>query len=188
MRELVESHAKLHWLTESGIIRLNSSTALIGHDGWSDARLGKIGLIGNVPRDFMRIEDLKDLRRAEYEGALNRLGAAAAGQIRQRLLEAVASYQQIYLVTHVPPFKEASLDRARRICDDEKLPFYSCKAVGDVLLEIMGDYPKCRLTLLCGHTHEKCEVDILPNLHVKVLDAGYGSWYPPGIISINASA
>ena len=28
------------WLTISGIVKLNSHTALIGHDGWSDAKFG----------------------------------------------------------------------------------------------------------------------------------------------------
>ena len=185
IRAFVKEESNLHWLTESGVIEINQTTALIGHDGWADARYGKISTTGTaVPRDFFRIEDLKGLPRTQFETALNQLGEQAAECIRQMLVEAVVKYKQIYLVTHVPPFPEASLDRSGRICDDEKLPFYSCKAVGDVLLEVMSDNPDCRLTVLCGHSHEKCTVEILPNLQVVVLKAGYGTWYPPGTIKI----
>jgi predicted phosphohydrolase len=184
IRNLVSEYSNLHWLSESGVISLNSTTALIGHEGWADARLGKIGLTGTVPRDFMMIEDLKILQRSKFESALNDLGDAAADYIRGVLLEAVAKHKDVFLVTHVPPFKEASLDRSRRICDDQRLPFYSCKAIGDVLIEIMSQNPECKLTVLSGHMHEKCEVDILPNLQVKVLDAGYGTWYPTGTLNV----
>jgi predicted phosphohydrolase len=184
IRSLVKNHNELYWLSESGVISLNSTTALIGHEGWADARYAPVPAHGTVPRDFMRIEDFKALPRAEFEGALNKLGGEAAAYIRKVLSEAVAFHKHVYLVTHVPPFKEASLDRSRRICGDDQLPFYSCKAIGDVLLEVMKENPECRLTVLSGHTHEKCEVEILPNLQIRVLDAGYGTWYPPRLIKI----
>lgn len=184
IRCLTDEHPDLYWLSESGVIALNSETALIGHEGWADARYAPVPPAGNVPRDFMRIEDFKSLLRTEYENVLNQLGDNAARHIHKVLLEAVAAYKHIYLVTHVPPFREASIDRSGRICNDEKLPFYTCQAVGDVILKIMNERPECNLTVLCGHTHEKCEIDMLPNLQIKVLDAGYGTWYQPGIIRI----
>lgn len=185
IRALVEKHSDLFWLSEDGVISLDEKTALIGHDGWADARFGKISSSGNtVPRDFMRIKDLKGLFRTEYKSFLNKLGDEAAAYIREVLLRAVANYEHIHLVTHVPPFREASLDRSGRICNDEKLPFYSCRIMGEVLLEIMSEHPDCHLTVLCGHTHQRCEIKILPNLEVRILDAGYGSWYSPGFIEI----
>jgi 3',5'-cyclic-AMP phosphodiesterase len=184
MREFVDGQAGLHWLSESGVIALDETTALIGHEGWADGGYALVPAAGTVPQDFRRIEDLKELRRDEFQSALGKLGEEAAENLGKKLREAVERYRRVYLVTHVPPFKEASLDRARRICDDDRLPFYSCKAVGDVLLEIMSRNPGCRLTVLSGHTHEKCEMEILPNLEIKILDAGYGTWYPPGILKI----
>jgi predicted phosphodiesterase len=184
IRAVVNECPNLHWLTESGIIELNSTTALIGHECWADGRYGDFSQIETVPRDFMRIKDLTVLQRSQYEKMLNELGDEAAFYVRKVLLEAVADYKHIYLAVHVPPFKEASLDRSRRICDDKKLPFYSCKAVGDVLLEIMNNHPECELTVLSGHMHEVCDVKIMNNLNVRVLDAGYSTWYPPAIIKI----
>lgn len=48
-------------------------------------------------------EDLKTLRRAEFESVLNNLGNKSAVYIRAVLSEAVRNYENIYLVTHVPP-------------------------------------------------------------------------------------
>jgi Icc protein len=184
VRSFVKEHRDFIWLSESGVVKLTESTALIGHEAWADARYAPLPPAG-VPRDFTQIDDLKVLLREQFEKTLNQLGDASAVYIRKVLREALAAdYQHIILVIHVPPFKEASLDKARRICSRERLPFYSCKAVGDVLLEVMSENPDRRLTVLSGHTHEKCEVDILPNLQVKVLDAGYGTWYQPRIIKV----
>jgi len=78
------------------------------------------------------------------------------------------------LLTHVPPFK-ASCWHEGQISDDEFLPHFACRAVGDVLVEAMQKHPKCDLTVLCGHTHSPGEATILPNLLVKTGGAEYGS-------------
>ncbi len=82
---------------------------------------------------------MKDPAPVDSENARNQQGDAAALFIRNVLLEAIAEYRDIYPVTHVPPFKETSLDRARMICGAEKLRFNSCKAIREVPLEIMSD-------------------------------------------------
>ena len=184
--EFVSKQIDIHWLSESGVVSLNETTALIGHDGWADGGYAPVPTTGTVPQDFRCIEDLKILRRDQFQTALSNLGKEAAEYLKKNLSEAVKTYQNIYLVTHFPPFKEASLDRARRVCSNERLPFYSCKAIGDVLLEIMSQNPDSNLTVLSGHTHEKCELEIQSNLKIKILDAGYGAWYPPGILEISS--
>jgi len=44
VRDAVKSMSKesprLHWLTDCGPVHLNSTTCLVGRDGWGDARLG----------------------------------------------------------------------------------------------------------------------------------------------------
>lgn len=54
------------------------------------------------------------------------------------------------------------------------LPFFSRKAVGDVLLEVAGSHPKCDLLVLCGQTHGGGEVQVLENLRVLTGPAEYG--------------
>src|SRR5215213_9460740 len=79
----------------------------------------------------------------------------------------------IILATHVPPFREACWHQGK-ISDGDWLPHFTCKAVGDVLLEIMKENPDHKLTVLCGHTHGGGEAQVLPNLKVLTGAARYG--------------
>jgi len=54
------------------------------------------------------------------------------------------------------------------------LPFFSCKAVGDVLIEAAQSYPTCQILVLCGHTHVGGAVRVLANLQVLTGPAEYG--------------
>lgn len=182
---LVKEAEKLYWLTESGIVPLNDKTALIGVEGWGDAGNGTLDLSQGSSRDVMSIADYKGLSREEIGELLRKKGTKYADVLRPVLLEAVKNYQNVILVTHVPPFIEICLDRSLRICGEYKLPFYTCKAVGDLLLEVMTVNPSCQMTVLCGHTHEKADAQILQNLQVRVKESGYGSWWNATIINLD---
>ena len=177
IRNLVEDCENLHWLTESGIVSLNDSTALIGVEGWGDGKNGNLDFSQAASTDLRAIKDYKDLSREGIASLMNALGEEYAEKLRPNLIEAVGQYQKVFLTTHVPPFVEACYDRSLRICNEFKLPFYTCKAIGDSLHEVMSANPVCQLTVLCGHTHEKCDVQILENLRVRVKESGYGSWW-----------
>ena len=73
----------------------------------------------------------------------------------------------------MPPFREACIYEGK-ISNDDWLPHFSCKAVGDVLRDIMSQHPQRNLTVLCGHTHGSGTADILPNLRVHTGAAVYG--------------
>jgi len=184
VRAAVKESKNLNWLSESGIIALSNSTALIGIEGWGDAGNGTLNLSEGSTRDVLSIADYKGLNREEIGGLLESKGAEYAEKLRPVLLEAVSNFQNIIFVTHVPPFVEACFDRSLRICGDFKLPFYTCKVIGDMLLEVMNENPSCRMTVLCGHTHEKADVNILENLRVRVKESSYGSWWDATMISI----
>lgn len=49
---------------------------------------------------------------------------------------------------------------------EDFLPFFSCKAVGNVLMEAARSHPKCQILVLCGHTHGGGEVQVLENIRV----------------------
>lgn len=184
VRALVKESENLNWLTESGIVRLNDSTALIGVEGWGDARNGTLNLSEGTTRDVMSISDYKGLSREEIGKLLNSMGDKYAKILRPVLLDAVRNYQKVYLVTHFPPFVEVCFDRSLRICGEFKLPFYTCKAIGDLLLQVMTENPSCQMTVFCGHTHEKADVKILENLRVRVKESGYGSWWDATMINL----
>jgi predicted MPP superfamily phosphohydrolase len=61
------------------------------------------------------------------------------------------------------------------VSDDDWLPYFTCRAVGDALLETMQARPDRDLTVLCGHTHGAGTVEVLPNLRVWTGGADYGA-------------
>lgn len=163
----------MRWLRAQGIVEITSTTGLIGHDSWADGRLGN-GVASQVElNDYFLIEELAGLSRQDRFRQLARLGDEAAEYFRHLLPQACARFQNIILITHVPPFREACWHEGR-ISDDEHLPHFACKAVGEVLVSVMKEHPECQLTVLCGHTHSLGIANILPNLQVKTGGAEYG--------------
>lgn len=182
IRQLTAESANLHWLTEKGIVELNASTALIGVEGWGDGRHGTYNLSEGSTRDVLTINDYKGLNREQIAELMQSRADRDAEILRPVLLEAVKKYSKVIFVTHVPPFVEVCFDRSLRICGEYKLPFYVCKVIGDLLLDTMRGNPTCQMTVLCGHTHEKADANILENLRVRVKESGYGSWWDATII------
>ncbi len=64
---------------------------------------------------------------------------------------------------------------------DEWLPYFSSKAMGDVLLLAAQKYSAIDFLVLCGHTHSEACYLPLYNLTVKVGNAEY---FQPAIQSI----
>ena len=75
------------------------------------------------------------LSKEERLQRLQFLGDEAANYFRELLPKAFASYRNLVLLTHVPPFREACWHDGK-ISGYEWLPHFACKAVGDVLLEV----------------------------------------------------
>lgn len=174
VRRLVGELPNLTWLTDNGIIELAPTTGLIGHDSWADGRYGDFMNSPVMLNDYVLIQDFVGLRQYERLQMLNMLGDIAAEYFIQMLPEALERYQHVYVVTHVPPFREATVHE-KRSANGEFLPHYSCKAVGDVLMDVMRRYPEREVTVLCGHTHGEGTVQILENLRVLTGGAEYGS-------------
>jgi len=171
---LARRNSQLHYLPDSGTLRLTDTTALVGHGGWADGRLGNF--LGSTfeLNDYVYIRDLSGLDKRTLQRKLMDLGDEAAGCIRKDLDAALKWASEVILLTHVPPFKGASWHRGR-VSDDNSLPHFSCAAVGDVLMEIMRARPDRSLTVLCGHTHSGGEYEPLPNLRVLTGGARYGN-------------
>lgn len=170
---LSEESSRLHWLNVSGIVYLSRKTCLVGHDSWCDARLGDYDQSSVILNDFLLISELSGLTRKELLLRLNRLGDEAAEHFKTVLPEAIKSAEHIVVLTHVPPFLEAAWYNGQ-YCEPDWLPFFSCKAVGDVLTETMKKHQDKRMTVLCGHTHGGGMSRILPNLVSWTGQVSYG--------------
>ncbi len=177
LRDRLRDSPTLHWLNDEDVVSFSECTALVGHDSWPDGRLGDYWSSGVELSDFYLIAELIRTDSAQRLGAMQALAEEAAEHFRQVLPRALASHREVVLVTHVPPFRDATWHQGE-ISDPDWLPFFSCQAVGEVLKSVMERHPEHRLTVLCGHTHGRGQCQILPNLEVLTGGAGYGH---PGI-------
>jgi predicted MPP superfamily phosphohydrolase len=177
--EMISGSEYLVYLSQTGVVELTPSTALVGHDGWADARLGGFDGSDVILNDFLLIDELRcwrdqhTLDKPALRQALQALGDEAAAYLKGILSAAADKYPRVIVATHVPPFRETTWHQGRPSADDY-LPYFSCKAMGDVLLEAAGAYPQCDLLVLCGHTHGGGEVQVLENLRVLTGPAEYG--------------
>lgn len=162
------------WLPKAGVVRLTERTALVGHGGWGDARLGTFVKSGVQLTDYYRIADLREAYtdKESLQEVLQAFGTDAAETLRPLLTEALEAAPEVVVLTHVPPFREACWYEGKT-ANDDWAPGFTCKAVGDVLLELAAAHPERKLTVLCGHTHSPGEVEMLPNLEVITAGAEY---------------
>jgi hypothetical protein len=160
-------------------MELSPTTALVGHDGWADGRLGDLDHSEVILNDFLLIDELRCWRDTHtldmpaLRRVLEALGDEAARYLQGVLAPAARKHSHVIVATHVPPFREAAWYQGGPSADDY-LPFFACKAVGDVLLEAARSQPSSQFLVLCGHTHGGGELHLLENLHVFTGPAEYG--------------
>lgn len=167
----------LHWLSEMDAVALSPRTALVGHDGWADGRVGDHARSRVRLSDFQLIGELIGLSGLRQFRKLNELGDEARAHFDRVLPPAVERYEQVIVATHVPPFREATWHRGK-ISEPDWLPFFSCQASGEAIRAAFETRPACTGLVLCGHTHGAGEVDILANLHVST---GGAEYYRPSL-------
>lgn len=163
---------------EESPVLLSEETALIGHDGWCDGRIGRLGSV--LLNDEIQIRDLAVLPQPLRIVRCQELAEDAVSHMRGQLRLALPLRKRILVATHVPPFREAcwyhdALAGETRISDNGFLPYFTCKAMGDMLAEEMSAYPEHEMLVLCGHSHGRGSADILPNLRVLTGGAEYGA-------------
>lgn len=161
------------WLPAQEPILLTPETALVGIDGWGDGRCGD-------PASKVKLSDWKlieDFRKTTDPTArlelLQRLGANEARALRD-LLARVPASPALLVLTHVPPFPEACIYAGEQ-SDANWLPWFTCIATGQILLEYARAHPGQQITVLCGHSHGLGTYEALPNLVVRT-----GGW-PAGV-------
>lgn len=172
-QKVADANPELCYLTKHGVVSLSSRTALIGHDGWADAREGKFLLSSVCLRDYFEIEDLKGRSSIELQEKLQELGQESAFEAEAKLRAALLTHQRVIFITHAPPFRSVCLYEGR-MTDDLWAPHFVNKAMGDMLNRVMQEHPEKECLVLAGHSHHEAEAEILPNLTVKVAHSTYG--------------
>lgn|GEM_PF-1795550 len=107
VREACRQESRLRYLSDAGPIALSDRVALVGHDGWGDARVGDYATSDVVLNDDYLIAELAGIDRDQRRLRLNALGDEAAEHARHVLPQALAGHEEVFFLTHVPPFREA---------------------------------------------------------------------------------
>lgn len=178
---LTKKHDQLFWLPASGVQQLNNNTILLGQDGWTDGRLGDYQNSRVSINDSRMIADLfqeKILGKFQLLKKMQQLADEDAMRLQDDLIQVISQHpKKVIVLTHVPPFKEASLYEGK-ISGDEWLPYFSSKIMGDVLMKVAQENSTVEFLVLCGHTHGEAKYQPIDNLIVKV---GGAEYYHPEI-------
>lgn len=170
---LARRASNLTYLTGSGPVALTRQTSLIGHDGWGDGGFGNTDTTPVVLNDFLCIDELRVPDRLALSRVLRELGEEAARHFQVTLPPALQDHEHVVVLTHVPPFRQAAWHQGRE-SDADWIPFFACKAAGEVLRRVMAEHPDRRLTVLCGHTHGQGRCRVTSNIDVITGSAEYG--------------
>ena len=127
-----DGNTRLFYLPFYKHIQLTENTCLIGHGLWGDGRNGNFFGSNMLLNDFNYIDELTHLSPEEQYKMLNELGDIGADCLKIQLNSIEDNYENIIVLTHVQPFAKGSWHRGNP-SDANALPFYSCKAAGDVL-------------------------------------------------------
>lgn len=183
--------ARLSYLPSANVVHLSDSTALVGHDGWYDARHGThVSRI--VMNDWIKIANYAyngaiANYRPNYDAILKlsrHFAEVGANHVASAVDAAAATHDKIIVATHFPPFVDAHVHDGKK-AGDEHLPWYTSKVMGDTLLELAARHSDKKIEVYCGHTHAKKSVTIAHNLEVHVAGAEYNSPAIAGVIQFD---
>lgn len=172
LRRLKHEYPNLHWMTESGVVDLGNGTAVVGTEGWYDARLGDPGWL-RYTADWLLTPDFFLLpgHPARID-AFREKADKSAVLISNNLESAFESFDTVYVLTHFPPWREATR-AVGTFLEQFWLPYNTNAAMGRAIESVVGPRPDKRVIVLSGHTHTDCWVRVFPNLECRVNRAKY---------------
>ena len=174
-----DESSPLIWMNEAGVVPLTDQACVVGVDGWGDAQYGNPTSSRVVLNDWYCIKELVFRRNESLQThwdrrvpALRKLGEAEARTLSGPLVEALERFETVYVLTHVPPWDTATWHEGEH-SDPDWQPWFSCKAVGDLIEECAAQFPDTKVTVFCGHTHGEGYCERLPNLECFTGGARY---------------
>lgn len=177
IQDLTLHHPQLYWC-QSADQKLSETTCIVGCDGWADGRYGDYFNSPVRLNDSRMIAELFQadcLSRSELLSTMQQLADRDAAILQQQIEHAAASdCQKIVVLTHIPPFPQAALHEGKPQ-DDDFLPYFTCKATGDVINSAAQTYQDINFLVLCGHTHSQSYFQASENCLVRAGDAVYQS-------------
>lgn len=162
-----------YWLTESGVVKLNSNICIIGTEGWYDAAFGDPMNLTFSP-DWMLIKDLRKLSSMKDRiDMFKKLSEQSVKIITSQIKSAFEKYDTAYLVTHFPPFKLAVEPPPAPYISDLWYSYNTNYLLGEEILSVMSNFPNKMLKILSGHTHYEREFSPVQNVICNVAGPSY---------------
>lgn len=172
VRELCKTRNNLFWMNDSGVIRLKDDVCLIGADGWYDAGIGNSNYI-IFTADWFCIEEFRKLPDMKARiNAFKDVAKISNDIIIANLKNALKEHKTIYLLTHVPPWREATRDEGSPF-EEYWLPYNNNIDLGNSLEKLMVEHPEKKLIVLSGHTHTERWIHVSNNIECRVNKAKY---------------
>jgi predicted phosphohydrolase len=161
------------WMGAVDFVPVGETMALVGHDGWYDARNGDLANSRFCMNDWYRIKEfaahpdrIVDISRHLADEATNHVVAGVEKAIS-------AGKTKIVVMTHFPTHPEACRYKGGP-SEPTALPWYSSKVMGDALERLAEENPRVTINVLCGHTHSAASFEKRSNLRIIVGKAEYG--------------
>lgn len=166
------------WLGNVDYISLTDEVGLVGHDGWYDGGYSNYYDSNLEMSDYRLIKELMGgpFHRVDQYNTIKRLSQESANYVSEAMRKGFEKHKQLYVATHVPPFRENSRAPDGSLSNKNWLPCFSSKFMGDTILNRMAQYSKdYTATVLCGHTHTYWEHTV--NDQIKCITGGavYGN-------------
>lgn len=153
--------SKLVGLQRSGVIvfeprcqsvplQLAEVIILCGSGGWGDASAGYADAAGMALNDDNLIVELRVGNLTARR--LRELGKESANHLQKQLAAIPENASCVIILTHVPPWPEASWHEGRN-SDAMALPRFCGQAGGKVISQAAEKMSLARFNVLCEHTH-----------------------------------
>lgn len=169
IKENCQKYSNLIWLEEQNDpIKLDEEVALIGADGWYSANNGNPEYL-NYTLDWILIKELRELSNLKLRiERYKELADKSAFLIKERLEMALEQdYKTIYILTHMPPFKEVTRDEGT-FSEPFWLPYNVNLQLGNVIKDIMKNRKTRNVIICCGHSHQPEFIRITRNISCQV--------------------
>ncbi len=178
-----ETHNKVRHLNNQAI-ELTPNTLLVGHDGWYCGSAGDYEYSNVMLNDFHNIRDFvgknKEMRLRIMRSLAEESAISVSAAIDRGL--SVKEYDNVIILTHVPPWSRAHLGPDGNDGSVDFAPFFVNTYMGDMLYNKAMENPETKFLVLCGHTHTRVRVEMLINLQCRVAGAVYGKPALEGIV------
>ena len=169
LRELTKH---LGYLTKQKVpLQFDSTTLIVGHDGWYDARVGTPFLSIDMT-DWRYISEFKKKSKQEIINISRAFAQQAQDHFDKLLMRELPGINRVIIVTHVPPFQEVHVDPNGNPGSNQWAPWFVNHGLGLYLWNLAARHPKVQFDVYCGHTHGAAFFTE-ENLTVTVAGANY---------------